>query len=197
MRPHVDNRSQIAMLQLSLINLKRSSMSKSVALIIAHEGYQHIEYGTPKKMLESSGVQVTTVSDQTGTATGKDGSTTHVDLTLEQLNVSNYDAVIFIGGPGALTHLDNPISYNIAQKAIAAKIILGAICISTRILANAGVLTGKKATGWDGDNELGTIYAQKQVTYIHKDAIVDGKIITAVGPHAAQEFGQRILEALQ
>ena len=172
-------------------------MEKKVALIIAQNGYQHIEYGIPKRMLDEVGIAVVTVSTERGTATGNDGSTTTVDETLATLTVSDYDGVFFVGGPGALEHLENQTCYTIAQKAVQADIPLGAICISTRILAQAGVLTNKQATGWNGDNELGDIYRKYKVDYINQDVVVDGNIITAVGPHAAQLFGKTIIKLVQ
>ena len=197
MQRHIDNQSTIAMLQPTFMYLKkRNGMSKTVAFIIAHDGYQSIEYRTPKKMIESVGIRVITVSDKIGTATAHDGSTTEVEVKLDQLKVENYDAIIFVGGPGALEHLDNSISHTIIQKAIEKNIILGAICISTRILAKADALIGKRATGWNGDDELPHIYTLNHVNYIHMDTVVDGNIITAVGPSAAQEFAQRIIESL-
>ncbi|MCS7131535.1 MAG: DJ-1/PfpI family protein, partial [Hadesarchaea archaeon] len=71
---------------------------------------------------------------------------------------------------------------------------VGAICIAPIILANAGVLEGKRATVWNGDfvrmlKERGAKYTGKQVE-------VDGNIITANGPTAAKEFGRTIAKEL-
>src|SRR5437868_10800293 len=109
----------------------------SVALIIAHTGYQQTEYSLPKHIIEAAGIGVVTVSDKPGTAIAKDNSTAHVDVTLAELQVSDYKAILFIGGPGALEHLDNPASYRILQDAVILRIVIGAICIATRILAKA------------------------------------------------------------
>lgn len=167
-----------------------------IALVIASEGYQQTEYSVPKHVIEAAGIAVITVSDKSGTALAKDTTSTHIDLTLDEINISDYDGIFFIGGPGALDHLDNPTSNRIINEAVRMKKIVGAICISTRILAKAGVLTGKKATGWDGDDALEDIYKNLNVTYVPKDVVVDSRIITAVGPKAAQEFGQEILRLL-
>ena len=40
------------------------------------------------------------------------------------------------------------------QQAYKAGKIVGAICYSPRILAKAGILKDKKATGWNDDHEL-------------------------------------------
>ncbi len=169
----------------------------TVVLVIAHEGYQPIEYGTPKKVLEDAGYTVVTASDKSGTATASDGTTTKVDVTLKNLDVSKYDGIFFIGGRGALEHLDNNISYNCIQQAVMRPIALGAICIATRILAKAGALTSRKATGWDGDHKLEDIYRHHGVIYLDdQEVVTDGTIVTATGPHAATVFAESIVQIL-
>jgi protease I len=167
-----------------------------VALIIASVGYQQVEYSVPKHIIEAAGIGVETVSDKPGIATAKDTSTTTVDVTLNELDVTQYKAILFIGGPGALEHLDNEASYKIIQDAIKLRKIVGAICVSTRILAKADALDGKKATGWDGDDQLEKIYVEHGATLLAKNVVIDGNIITADGPDAEQEFGQAILQVL-
>ena len=172
-------------------------VDKKVLLVVAHEGYQHIEYGQPKKILEDAGYEIVTASNRHGAATSIDGSTTDVQLTVEEVNVGDYGGIFFIGGGGAMEHLDNEKSYSLARKAAQAHIPLGAICVSSRILAKSGVLKGKQATGWDGDGELADVFQQHGVQYIHEDVVVDDAIITAVGPSEAQTFGEEILALLQ
>jgi len=174
-------------------------MSQPVLFIIAHENYQHIEYRDPKQVLEEHGYQVVTASDQSGTATAKDGdNTAEIDITLEEVEPSEYTGIFFIGGPGAMDHVDGELAYYIAQRAQALQIPHGAICIATRILAAAGVLTDKKATGWNGDGMLPDIYEAYDVHYQpDQEVVVDGIIITATGPDAAVDFGKAIIQVLQ
>ncbi len=169
---------------------------KKVVLVVAFEGYQQAEYGEPKRLLEEAGVTVTTASNQLGAAIAKDGSTTPVDMLVQNINVDAYDAIIFIGGPGALDALDNESSYTVIKQAYRKQKIVGAICISTRILAKVGILQDKKATGWNGDQELETLYRAQNVTYVNQDVVVDDLIITAAGPAAAIHFGETIIRLL-
>lgn len=172
-------------------------MNKKVLLVVAHEGYQPIEYEIPKKILENGGYTVLTASNKKGSALAKDGSTTTVDLLVKDAQAKDYDAVIFIGGPGTLENLDNQDSYTLIEDALEKEKLLGAICISTRILAKAGVLTNIHATGWNGDNQLGKIYAQYEVFYLNNSVVYDEGIITAVGPQFATEFGDEIVRVLR
>lgn len=165
----------------------------STAMIIAYEGFRDEEYAEPKQILEKAGVSVTTASTQIGIAKGKLGMSTPVDILLKDLNVSDYDAIVFIGGPGSYALFDDPIAQEIAKKAVAEQKILAAICASVSILANADLLRGVKATCFAG--ESGNL-KNKGASYSPSGLEVDGKIITADGPANASKFGQAIVKAL-
>ncbi len=170
-------------------------MSK-VVLVIAHSGYQATEYEEPKRILEQAHHTVITASNKPGRATAHDGSSIKVDTTVNHIHVGDFDAIFFISGPGALENLDNKKSYEILKDTYLAGKPVGAICISSRILAKAGVLENRHATGWDGDKELCKVFSHYKVHRVKEDVVVDGKIVTAAGPHAAQEFGKAILTIL-
>jgi protease I len=87
--------------------------------------------------------------------------------------------------------------HTILQKVVAAEKPCGAICIATRILAQAGLLAHKKATGWDGDLKLAALYQEHRSTYVKTPVVIDGKIITAQGPDAAKDFGNGIVSILK
>jgi protease I len=171
-------------------------MNTSVVVIIASNGYQPIEYMTTKKILEQAGFMVTVASNAAGTAVASDTTTTHVDVALDNIAIEQYAAIILIGGPGAMEHLDNKEVYTLLKNAYHLKKIIAAICIAPRILANAGLLKGKRMTGWDGDGELANIARTSGAIYDPRYVVIDGSIITASGPQAAYEFGIKIVERL-
>lgn len=174
-------------------------MKKKVALIIASKGYQPVEYGIPKTILEQSDYQVVTISDKLGLAHANNGCSTPVDVLLADADAKDYAGIFFIGGPGAMDCLDNEMSYELIQDAMQAHMPLGAICVAPRILARAGALEGMNATGWD-DHEVETladVFNEHGVTLIDQDVVVDDQIVTAVGPKAAKEFGETILALLK
>ncbi len=170
----------------------------AVLLVIASDGFQQTEYNVPKKILTDAGFSVVTASDKAGIAVAKDGSTIHVDHSLDQVIVNDYEGIFFIGGPGALDYLDNNTSYKILQEAFQQHKPIGAICIATRILAKAGVLRDKYATGWNEDGLLNAIYKECGVIYLPEEkVVVESNMITATDPSAAQQFGEKIVELLQ
>jgi protease I len=170
---------------------------KKAVMIIAFRDFRDVEYFVPKEILEKAGIEVKTASNKMGTAIGADGGDTNVDLLVSQINVSDFDVIIFVGGPGCLDALDNEDSYRVCREAISQNKVLAAICISPVILAKAGVLKGKKATVWnDFTKTQAKILEKEGAIFEDKPVVVDGKIITANGPGAAEEFGKAILELL-
>lgn len=171
---------------------------KKVVLVVAQNDYQPLEYSIPKDVLELAGVQVVTVSNQIGIAKSAGSfDSTEINLSLDAVNVKDFDGLFFIGGPGALDYLDNEISYNLLRTWQKTGKPYGAICISPRILANAGVLNGKKVTGWNRDEELEKILSDSGAIYVRESVVRDGNVVTADGPRSAEDFGKIILEALE
>ncbi len=170
---------------------------RKILMIIAHEGFQQVEYGIPKKTFEQAGFTVVTASNKPGMATAKDKSQAKVDLTIEQAIASDYAAIVLVGGPGAMDTLDNESTYQLAREAHDLGKLIAAICISTRILAHASLLTEVAATGWDGDDQLGEIYDEYGVTYVQAPVVSDQNFVTATDPSASQEFADTIVRSLK
>lgn len=172
---------------------------KKIAMVIAFRNFRDEEYFVPREILEKAGVQIKTASNKLGKAIGVDGGEVEADLLIENLNPADFDAVVFVGGPGCLGNLDNENSYNVAKETISLGKVLAAICISPVILARAGVLEEKKATVWSSplDKSPINILEENGVTYQNELVVVDGKIITAKGPAAAKRFGEALVEILK
>ena len=174
-------------------------MPKKIAIIIAFNNFRDEEYFIPKQVLEMEGNQVITVSSQLGKAVGTYGGEVTVDMTLEDIKVNKLDAIIFAGGSGALTYLENEVCWKIAKDAISENKVLGAICIGPAILAKAGVLSGKKATVWSSpmDKSAVKILEQNKAVYDKGPVTQDGNIVTANGPEASRKFGETIANILR
>lgn len=163
-------------------------------MIIAHEQFRDEEYLEPKRVLTENGIEVITASWDLGVAIGKLGAQVEVDINISDVDTEDYDAIIFVGGPGSKKYWDDLTAHRIAKEAIEYKKVLAGICSASIILARAGVLKDKKATCYKGDVEElkkeGAIYTGNPVEQ-------DSLIITADGPGSATSFGIRIVETLR
>lgn len=167
---------------------------KKVALIIAEQEFRDEEYQVPFDILTAAGFQVLTVSTKTTTAVGKLGLEIVPDTLITNLKPEDLDALVFIGGGGSEQYFADPLSHQLAQSMVKQDKILAAICIAPVILANAGVLKGKKATVYpDGAQVLIDQGAQ----YTKADIELDGKILTGNGPDAAEAFGHALVKLLR
>lgn len=169
--------------------------AKKAVFIIAFRDFRDQEYFTPKWILEKGGIETKTASVKRGIAVGADGGDADVDLILNEVNINDFEAIIFVGGPGCLDDLDNETSYRLVKDAVSQNKILAAICIAPVILAKAGVLKEKNATVWTSALDRGTIKILEQSgAYFADEKVVrDGRIITANGPSAAEDFANKIL----
>jgi protease I len=166
---------------------------KNILMIIAPDGFRDEEFLEPKAVFENAGAEVTVASKGVKTAKGKLGATADVDIDITDADASQYDAVVFIGGPGAAVYFDDPAALKLAKDAYSMGKVTAAICIAPSILANAGVLEGKKATCFESESEN---VNQKSAGYTGDPVTVDGKIVTGNGPAAAKRFGQEIVQLL-
>ena len=167
---------------------------KKALMIIAERNFRDEELLEPKKILEDQEIKVTIASTSLQDSRGMLGATVKPDILLSNVKVQDYDVIIFVGGSGASQYWNDPPAHSIAQKVVQKGKILCAICIAPVTLANAGVLSGKKATVFSSEiSKLET----KGATYTGKPVQVEGKIITGEGPQSAEEFGEAIVKVLE
>lgn len=166
---------------------------KKIVMIIAERMFEASEYKESKDIFEQEGAKVivagSTLSEASGS--GLYMMTVKPDILITDIETKNFDAIVFIGGIGCAEYFDNPMAHKIAKQALDQGKIIAAICGAPVILANAGLLKGKKVTTSRSYNikQKGAIYTGNPVEH-------DGNIITANGPGAATEFGKAIVSAL-
>lgn len=167
---------------------------KTAVLVIAQNGYQDKELAGTQNALLSAGFEVMIASKEEGICMGKFGGTEEAALAIRDVDAVQYDVLAFIGGPGAHALADDPEALLLARARINAGKLLGAICIAPMILAVAGVLKGKKATVFNESGEQQKYFIDHGITYTGDPVTVDGLIVTANGPDAAEEFGRTLAE---
>ena len=163
---------------------------KKIVMIIGQK-FAETEFKESKDILSGrEGADVIVASSKLSMATGGSLSV-KPDILIDDINVKDYDAVVFIGGAGCVDYWDNPTAQTIAKEAFLQKKILAAICWAPVILAIAGVLKGKRATCYSLDRII-----SKGAIATDNDVERDGNIITANGPPASAKFGEKIVSAL-
>ena len=180
------------------IKLKIKKGKRKAVFVIAFQDFRDREYFIASEILKLKGVEIKVASNKRGIAIGADGGEVKVDFLISKINLLNFDAVIFIGGPGCLKYLDSEDSYKIIKATIDKGKILASICISPVILAKTGVLKSKRATVWHSvlDKKPIKILKENGARFIDETVVQDGNIITANDPEATEKFANKILESL-
>lgn len=166
---------------------------KPVLLVIAQMGYQDLELAGTRQGLAENGLGVVLASVQAGPCQGKFGGQEMAAIALKDVVVTDYDRIAFIGGPGAATLKAEPQALRVAREAFEGGLPLGAICIAPLILGAAGVLSGKRATVWEGGRGEERMELQKRGAIPTEELVtIDGNVVTGNGPDAALAFGQAL-----
>ncbi len=171
---------------------------KKIALVIPFKEFRDEEFFICFEKLKKENFLIKIVSDEEGIAIGADGGDIEVDLKINLVNVNDFDALIFIGGPGCLKRLNNEQSYHLIKEAFNLNKTIAAICISPVILAESGILKEKKATVWSNSFDKTAIKTLKEngALYQDKNIVVDDNIITGNGPSSISDFSEIVISKI-
>ncbi|NUM56264.1 MAG: DJ-1/PfpI family protein [Candidatus Hydrogenedentes bacterium] len=164
-------------------------------LVPLAEGFEEIEAITIIDLLRRADLNVVTASLSDKNVKAAHGVTVQADKTLDEALRDDYDMVVLPGGMPGADHLDNDRRvHDVLHKMANSGKYAGAICAAPKVLANAGLLKGKKATSYPGFvDKMGLA----DVTYTGAPVQCDGKIITGRGPGTAMDFALALVEALE
>lgn len=156
------------------------------------DGFEIIEALAPVDMLRRARLDVTTVGVTGKCVTSSCGVEVNADITIDEFEYNNVDAVILPGGmPGTLNLENCNVVQSAIDKAAEENALICAICAAPSILGHKGLLRGRQAIafpGFEGELEGAEISDDYVVT--------DGNFITAKGAGVATEFGLKIVEML-
>lgn len=166
----------------------------ALVLVPLAEGFEDLEAITITDLMRRAQFDVVTAGLTPGPITGSRGTIVVPDMSLDEALQQNYDMVVLPGGQPGATNLekDERIQSLVKQMAAEDK-VTAAVCAAPKVLAVAGVLEGKRATGFPG-----TLSAdQFPGIDISDDAVVtDGNIVTSRGPGTAMDFALALIEIL-
>lgn len=167
-----------------------SETNKSV-LVILGKGFEELEAVGPIDVLRRANVTVTLASTEPSlTVQGRNSMLLVADVLLDAVAHQSFDAVIVPGGPAvAALRQDERVLSLLRRHASAAK-ILGAICAAPLVLAEAGLLEGRRYTGH------ASIAPSLPALVTTQAVVVDGRLLTSRGAGTAVHFGLALVEAL-
>lgn len=163
-------------------------------LVPLAQGCEELEAVTVVDLLRRAGIEVVTASLDEAPVRASRGTVLVADTTMDTALQQEYDMVVLPGGlPGADNlDADTRVIDLLKQMSNSGKFI-AAICAAPKVLATAGLLEGKRATGFPGVLEN----MQLESTQLSSDPVVtDGKLITSRGPGTAMDFALTLIEKL-
>lgn len=166
---------------------------KSILFVVAPRNFRDEELLETKRMLKNSGAKCTIASTIGDSISGMLGAKVMPDMLLSDARAKDYDAIIFVGGSGAMALWNNSDAHRVAKAALKANKLVAAICLAPVILANSGVLKNCDATVFPSAKKQ---LSRKGAKYVDRDVVVCGNIITANGPKAVKKFAKAIKSAL-
>lgn len=164
-----------------------------IAILVANKS-EDIEVVVPADLWRRAGMIVRLISiEKKKNVILSTGTKISCDSTINEENLSKYNAIYLPGGDGYKFFNDDYspkliLGLRKAFQANKAKLI--SICASPTIFATLGFLNDKKATCYPTMRDL------LKNSYIDKNIVIDGNIITANGPATAFELGIKIIEIL-
>lgn len=163
-------------------------------LVPLAEGFEELEAVTIVDLLRRAGVEVVTAGLSPGPVKASRGTVIVPDATLDAALAQDWDMVVLPGGMPGAKHLneDTRIKALLRKMAESGK-FTGAICAAPMVLAEAGLLSGKRATSYPGFVDRMNL---PDVTYVADPVVQDGKVITSRGPGTAMDFALTLIEAL-
>ena len=165
-------------------------MTKRVLLLLT-EGFEEIETLAPVDLLRRAGVEVVMASLGEGIhVTGRSGITIHADTRLEGMTAEGFDALVLPGGPQVKAMRADGRAAALAREFAETGRLVAAICAAPLVLADAGLLAGRRFTAHD------SVGAELPAALGEEKVVEDGLILTSRGAGTALEFGLALVARL-
>ena len=167
-------------------------------MILATDGFEQSELEQPKANLEKAGFDTVVGSPKHGRITGWShtdwGRPVDVDLTLEEAEVADFDALVLPGGqinPDKLRMEDKAVQ--IVRDFCGSGKPVAAICHGPWLLVEADAVRGKTVTGWPS---IRTDLRNAGANVVDHEVAVDGNLITSRKPDDIPAFSDALIAAL-
>ncbi len=174
--------------------LKRMIMAK--VYVFLADGFEDVEALIPIDVLRRGGVEVVTVSTtEFPLVESAHGVNIEADIQFEQSDYEDANLIMLPGGmPGASNLFAHEGVCKVVMNQFAAGKKVAAICAAPAVvLAQLGILDGKKATCFPGFEK---VLKEAGATYTGDLFTVDGNVTTGEGPAAAFPYAYELLAQL-
>lgn len=157
-------------------------------------GCEELEAVTIIDLLRRAGIEVVTAGLQPGIVRASRGTQLVPDTTLDSVLRDEFDMIVLPGGMPGAQHLKEDARIIGLLRAMAERgKYTAAICASPVVLAQAGLLAGKRATSYPGFLDSIEVPGMQ---YLRDAVVADGKVLTSRGPGTAMDFALALVEAL-
>ncbi len=177
--------------------MKKTLQGKTVA-ILAADGFEQSELFEPKKALEAAGAEVTIVSLEPGKIKGWSdqdwGKSIGVDLTLDEADAADFDALQLPGGvmnPDTLRNDARAVAF--VRSFFDAGKPIGAICHAPWTLIEAQVVEGCRLTSYPS---LRTDLENAGARWVDEEVVNDNGLITSRKPADLPAFNAKLVEEI-
>jgi 4-methyl-5(b-hydroxyethyl)-thiazole monophosphate biosynthesis len=158
------------------------------ALVLMAQGFEEIELSSIVDILRRGNIPVTIAGLSSGLITGSRGINIQPDVLLDSID-ELFDIIILPGGsPGYINLGNDKRVLDLVNRYYSEGKIVAAICAAPSVLAKAGILEKRKATIFDGMEDL-----LENAKYVNQTVVEDQNIITSQGPGTSIEFALTIL----
>jgi len=164
--------------------------------VLAEEQYQELEFWYPVMRLREEGADVVVAAPRTGYAYESFlGYPLLAEHSIEELDAERLDGVIVPGGAAGTRLQDSPAAIELVRKLAERGAVTAAISTGGGVLARAGAVKGRRATG---ERSLEGQLSEAGATYVGDEEVVaDGPVITSRAPDDLPSFFRSINQALQ
>jgi protease I len=163
-------------------------------IILVETTYNDLEFWYPYYRLKEAGADVIVVGPMGGvTYHGKAGLPVKADAGMNDVSAADCEGLIIPGGYAPDHMRRHPQMVKLVRDCVESGKVVAAICHAGWMLASAGVLQGRTVTAFFAIRD-DLVHAG--ATYVDKEVVVDGKVITSRTPDDLPPFMKAVIAAL-